>query len=306
MTLERPGTPTFLVTGRNGQVGFALCRSLAALGRVVAFDRAACNMLQPDAIRRAVRACKPDVIVNAAAYTAVDAAETDPDTAFAVNANAVSVLAEEARALGSLLVHYSTDHVFDGRKTAPYVETDPANPQSVYGKSKLAGEQAIAEVGGAALILRTCWVAGAHGGNFVRAILAAARTQQVVRVVDDQYGSPTSATLVANVTARLIETCGLAGGGDSSGLYHLAAKGGISRYAYARAIVDHALKRGIALRMECLEPVSSAQWQSAARRPANGALNCSKLQQAFGVLVPDWEDDIGHVLDHIFAEANHA
>lgn len=298
--------PTFLVTGRNGQVGFALRRSLAPLGQVMALDHAACDLLHPDAIRRAVRAYKPDVIVNAAAFTAVDAAETHPDAAFAVNATAVGVLAEEAHALGSLLVHFSTDHVFDGRKTAPYVETDPVNPQSVYGKSKLAGEQAIAEVGGAALILRTCWVAGVHGKNFVKAILAAARTQQVVRVVDDQYGCPTSAALVADVTAKILAKRGMPDFSGLCGLYHLAAKGGVSRFSFARAVVDHAARHGLALRLERLEPVPSAAWEAMAPRPANAMLDCTRLQQTFGLSLPDWEDDIGHVLDHIIAEASHA
>ena len=179
--------PRFLVTGSNGQVGFELRRSLAPLGEVIALDRAACDLTQPDALRQLVREHRPDVIVNSAAYTAVDKAESDADTAFAVNGTAVGVLAEEARALGSLLVHYSTDYVFDGTKASPYIESDTANPQCVYGKSKLAGEQAIAASGAAALVLRTCWVAGAHGGNFAKTILKLGRERESLRVIADQF-----------------------------------------------------------------------------------------------------------------------
>ena len=196
--------PTLLVTGSNGQVGFELRRSLAPLGNVIALDRAACDLSRPDALRQLIRQYRPDVIVNPAAYTAVDKAETDADTAFAINGVAVGVLAEEAKALGSLLVHYSTDYVFDGRKEGAYVETDAVNPLSVYGRSKLAGEQAIEASGAQALVLRTCWVAGAHGGNFAKTMLKLGRVRDSLHVIADQFGAPTTAGLVADVTAHII------------------------------------------------------------------------------------------------------
>jgi dTDP-4-dehydrorhamnose reductase len=173
--------PTLLVTGSNGQVGFELRRSLAPLGRVMAVDRAGCDLTRPDELRRVVRELRPDVIVNPAAYTAVDKAETEAELAYAINGVAPGVLADEAKALGSLLVHYSTDYVFDGRKDGAYVEADAVDPQSVYGKSKLAGEQAIAASGATALVLRTCWVAGAHGGNFAKTMLKLGRAASGAR-----------------------------------------------------------------------------------------------------------------------------
>jgi dTDP-4-dehydrorhamnose reductase len=219
--------PTLLVTGCHGQVGFELRRSLAPLGNVVALDRIGCDLANPDALRAAVREYRPDVIVNPAAYTAVDKAETDAELAFAVNGTAPGILAEEARALGSLLVHYSTDYVFDGTKDGAYVETDAVNPQSVYGKSKLAGEQAITASGAQALVLRTCWVAGAHGGNFAKTMLRLGKERDSLRVIADQFGAPTTASLIADVTAQIVARHWLAGDRRefASGLYHLAAAG---------------------------------------------------------------------------------
>lgn len=295
--------PKFLVTGSNGQVGFELRRSLAPLGEVLALDRAACDLTQPDTLRQLVREYRPDVIVNPAAYTAVDKAESDADTAFAVNGTAVGVLAEEARALGSLLVHYSTDYVFDGTKAAPYIETDAVNPQSVYGKSKLAGEQAVAASGATALVLRTCWVAGAHGGNFAKTMLKLGRERESLRVIADQFGAPTTAALIAEVTAQIIARSWLAA--DRSvfpgGTYHLAADGETTWYGYATELLRYAVAHGVELKVdpEAIVAIPTTEYPLPAPRPANSRLDTSKLRETFGIHLPDWRQGIHFLLDQI-------
>lgn len=297
--------PRFLVTGSNGQVGFELRRSLAPLGEVIALDRAACDLTQPDTLRQLVREYRPDVIVNSAAYTAVDKAESDADTAFAVNGTAVGVLAEEARELGSLLVHYSTDYVFDGTKAAPYVEADAVNPQSVYGKSKLVGEQAIGASGAPAVVLRTSWVAGLHGENFVRTILRLAREQDHLRVVADQVGAPTTADLVADVTAHIVRRWLSEGrDGQVDGLYHLSAAGEATWHAYASEIVRYVAACGIPLRttVAAIEQVTSDAYVSVARRPLNSRLDTCKLVSHFGLNLPDWKAGVQRLLDRLLFE----
>ncbi|MGN5352835.1 dTDP-4-dehydrorhamnose reductase [Ralstonia sp. L16] len=295
--------PKFLVTGSNGQVGFELRRSLAPLGEVLALDRAACDLTQPDTLRQLVREHRPDVIVNPAAYTAVDKAESDADTAFAVNGMAVGVLAEEARALGSLLVHYSTDYVFDGTKAAPYIETDAVNPQSVYGKSKLAGEQAVAASGATALVLRTCWVAGAHGGNFAKTMLKLGRERESLRVIADQFGAPTTAALIAEVTAQIIARSWLAA--DRSvfpgGTYHLAADGETTWHGYATELLRYAVAHGVELKVdpEAIVAIPTTEYPLPAPRPANSRLDTSKLRETFGIHLPDWRQGIHFLLDQI-------
>lgn len=295
--------PKFLVTGSNGQVGFELRRSLAPLGEVLALDRAACDLTQPDTLRQLVREYRPDVIVNPAAYTAVDKAESDADTAFAVNGTAVGVLAEEARALGSLLVHYSTDYVFDGTKAAPYIETDAVNPQSVYGKSKLAGEQAVAASGATALVLRTCWVAGAHGGNFAKTMLKLGRERESLRVIADQFGAPTTAALIAEVTAQIIARSWLAA--DRSvfpgGTYHLAADGETTWHGYATELLRYAVAHGVELKVDpqAIVAIPTTEYPLPAPRPANSRLDTSKLRETFGIHLPDWRQGIHFLLDQI-------
>lgn len=299
-------TPKLLVTGSNGQVGFELRRSLAPLGHVVALDRSTCDFAAPEQIRRVLRKHCPDVIVNAAAYTAVDKAEAEPALAFAINAEAVEVLAEEARAMGSLLVHYSTDYVFDGSKDSPYVESDPVNPRSVYGKSKLAAEALIAAAGIPALILRTSWVAGAHGSNFARTTLRLASERDSLRVVADQHGAPTSAALIADVTAQIIARHWLYGNRAdfAAGIYHLAAAGETTWHAYAKEVLRHAAVRGIALKAgpDDIDGISAAEYAAAAPRPANSRLNTVKVRQTFGIHLPPWEEGVRHLLDQILAE----
>lgn len=296
-------TPTLMVTGCNGQIGFELSRSLAPLGRVVALDRAACDLSRPDDIRRVTRACRPDVIVNAAAYTAVDQAETDHVMATAVNGTAAGVLAEEASALGCLLVHYSSDYVFDGFKAEPYDEIDVPNPQSVYGQSKLAGEEAVVHVGAPHLILRTSWVMSAHGDNFAKAILRLARERTELRVVADRIGAPTSASLVADVTAQIVSRHWIFGDRHAfpGGIYHLAAAGETSWHSYAVEVLACAVAHGVELRLapERIEQIRSVDYPSAAQRPLNSRLNTAKLRGTFGIHLPEWTQCVRHVLDQL-------
>ncbi|MCY1206983.1 dTDP-4-dehydrorhamnose reductase [compost metagenome] len=302
---RNPAVPTILVTGSNGQVGFELRRSLAPLGNVVALDRTGCDLSQPDEVRRVVRDFRPDVIVNPAAYTAVDKAETEVDLAFAINGTAPGILAEEAKALGSLLVHYSTDYVFDGTKDGAYVESDAVNPQSVYGKSKLAGEQAIAAAGGAALVLRTCWVAGAHGGNFAKTMLKLGRERDSLRVIADQFGAPTTAALIADATAQIVARHWLHGDRQAFafGIYHLAAAGETTWHAYATEVLCYAAAQGIDLKVDParIEAIPATAYPLPAPRPANSRLDTGKLRRTFGIHLPDWQQGVHHLLDQIFS-----
>ncbi len=297
--------PTLMITGCNGQVGFELRRSLAPLGRVIALDRTGCDLAQPEHARRVVRDIRPDVIVNAAAYTAVDRAESEPDLAFAINGNAVGILAEEASVLGSLLVHYSTDYVFDGTAREPYIESDVPDPLSVYGASKLAGERAIASGEAAALVLRTAWVFGAHGANFAKTMLRLGCERDSLRVVSDQFGAPTPATLIADITAQIVARFWLAGdrGAFPSGIYHLAAAGETSWHAYACELLRGAAERGVPLRVDParIEPIPAAQYPLPARRPANSRLDTTRLRHTFGVHLPDWQQGMHHVLDQLLS-----
>lgn len=271
-----------LLTGRTGQVGSALESVLA--GDLVATERSTLNLADSGAIRRVVREVKPDAIVNAAAYTAVDRAESERELAMAINAAAPGALAEEARRLGALLVHYSTDYVFDGEKREPYVEDDAPNPLNAYGASKLAGEQAILASGCRYLILRTSWVYGPRGGNFMLTILRAARERPELRVVDDQVGAPTSSLAIARATAQLLRTPGAAG------LYHLSAAGKTSWCGFARAILERA---AIATPVV---PIRSADYPSPARRPRNSLLDNSRLRSAFSLSLPSWEEGLAEVM----------
>ncbi|HWV05888.1 MULTISPECIES: dTDP-4-dehydrorhamnose reductase [unclassified Ralstonia] len=303
MLRKSKAVPKFLVTGSNGQVGFELRRSFAPLGEVIALDRAACDLTQPDMLRQMVREYRPDVIVNSAAYTAVDKAESDADTAFAVNSTAVGVLAEESRALGGLLVHYSTDYVFDGTKDGLYVETDQTNPQSVYGKSKLAGEQAITASGASALVLRTCWVAGAHGGNFAKTMLKLGQERESLRVVVDQFGAPTTATLIADVTAQIIARWWLTADRAAfpSGTYHLAAGGETTWHGYATELLRYAAARGVAFKVDpaAITAIPATEYPLPAPRPTNSRLDTSKLRETFSLHLPDWRQGIHFLLDQI-------
>jgi dTDP-4-dehydrorhamnose reductase len=271
-----------LLTGRNGQVGWELLKALAPLGELTALGRAELDLRDAGRIREAVRASNPDVIVNAAAYTAVDQAESERDAAFAVNAGAPGVLAAEAKRSGALLVHYSTDYVFDGAKPAPYVEEDEPNPINAYGASKLAGERAIAASGCRSLILRTSWVYGPRGANFYLTMLRLARERPALRVVDDQVGAPTSSLAIARATAQLLRP-------GAHGLYHLSAAGKTSWCGFARAIVAGA---GLATPVTAIR---TEDYPAPAKRPRNSRLDCSRLRADFGVALAPWEEGLAEV-----------
>lgn len=282
--------------GRGGQVGAELVPLLARLGTLAAFDRDAVDLERPDAIRAALRRERPDVVVNAAAYTAVDRAESEPERARLVNAEAAGVMADETARHGGWLVHYSTDYVFDGAKATGYVETDDAAPLSVYGATKLAGERLVAASGCRHLIFRTSWVYAAHGHNFLRTMLRLLQERDEVAVVDDQIGAPTAASRIAGVTADVIR--GLAAAPPASGVYHLAAAGTTSWHGFAECIATTARARGLALRTAAdriLRQPSSARAQPA-RRPAHSLLDTTKLRRTFGTVLPPWQDDVAAVM----------
>ena len=272
-----------LLTGCAGQLGRELKRSLASLGEVVACDRRQIDLADPDAVRDAVRAIAPDAIVNAAAYTAVDKAEAEPATAGAINTVAPGILADEAKRLGALLVHYSTDYVFDGAKPTPYIEDDVTAPLSAYGRSKRDGDLAIAASGARYLILRTSWVYGLHGANFMKAMLRLAREHDELRVVDDQIGAPTWTRHLADATAMI-----LARDETPQGVYHLAAAGETSWHGYAEAIVAEARVAGLLEKLPGVRRITSADYPLPALRPTNSRLDCSRFHRDFCLALPDW------------------
>jgi dTDP-4-dehydrorhamnose reductase len=284
-----------LVTGANGQVGWELQRTLQTLGDVTACDRGACDLSDPDSIRATVRDFQPNVIVNAGAYTAVDKAESEPELAMAVNGVAPGVLAEEAKRLGALLVQYSTDYVFDGSKTEPYLESDAPNPPSAYGLSKLAGDKAVAAVGGPYLIFRTSWVYGSRGRNFLSTILRLAGERDELRVVDDQVGAPTWCRTIAEATSQVIAKLSAEGRIDSEralslrGIYNLTAAGGVSWCRFAGAIVEATRSWRGGDGPEVIA-ITTAEYPLRARRPANSVLSNQKFQRAFGLACPAWDD----------------
>lgn len=282
-----------LLLGKDGQVGWELQRALAPLGRLTALGRTECDLADVDKLRATVRAVHPSIIVNAAAYTAVDKAESEADRAFAVNGTAPGVLAEEAKTLGARLVHYSTDYVFDGNKPAPYLEGDATAPLSVYGASKLQGEQAIQAVGGEHVIFRTSWVFAARGGNFAKTMLRFAREREVLKVVDDQFGAPTSAELIADISALSLHPR-IA----PQGLYHLAAAGETSWHGYAQFVLQYAAQRGVELKCgaDQLQAIPTSGYPLPAVRPANSRLNTDKLQHELDVYLPDWTYHVERML----------
>lgn len=274
-----------LLTGKNGQVGAELQRALPVLGEVIALGRQELDLASPDAIRRAVRDTKPDVIVNAAAYTAVDRAESEPELAAAVNGTAPGILAEEAQRIGAFLVHYSTDYVFDGTKDTPYTEDDTPNPLNAYGRSKLAGENAIRASGVSHYIFRTSWVYAAHGHNFLNTILRLARERRELKIVDDQTGAPTWARTIADITTQALKLEPRAG----NGLYHLTAAGAVSWFGFARAILAETKTRHPEIVVPQLIPITTGEYPQPARRPANSRLNTTRLTEVFGIRPDTWQ-----------------
>jgi dTDP-4-dehydrorhamnose reductase len=293
-----------LLFGRNGQVGWELQRSLAPLGEVVALDRAGApelcgDLADPEGVARTVRSVRPDVIVNAAAYTAVDKAESDADAARTVNARAPAAIAAAAREVNALLVHYSTDYVFDGSGTRPWAETDRTGPLGVYGQTKLEGEQRILEVLPRHLILRTSWVYGARGGNFAKTMLRLAREREELKVVADQVGAPTGADLLADLTAHAVRS--LHAGQGAPGIYHVAASGATSWHDYARFVITHAQGAGQALKCspDRVLPIPSSAFPTPARRPHNSRLATTRFQTTFGLALPPWEQGVARMLQEI-------
>jgi dTDP-4-dehydrorhamnose reductase len=289
-----------LVTGRDGQLGWELVRALAPLGEVIAVGRGECDLAQPDQTRAAVRGARPELIVNAAAYTAVDRAESEPALAQAINADAPALLAEEAKRLGAALIHYSTDYVFDGRTASPYVETDAVNPLSAYGRTKLAGELAVAAAGVPHFIARTSWVFAARGRNFVRTVLRLARERDVLTIVDDQWGAPTWARTIAAATRTIIAQAAAHPGsiaaafGERGGLHHLTATGATNWFEFARAVLAQVADP--ARRLQRLLPIASSEYPTPAARPANSRLDCARIAQRWNVVLPAWDQALAQCL----------
>ncbi|OXS20686.1 dTDP-4-dehydrorhamnose reductase [Pseudomonas fluorescens] len=282
-----------LITGQHGQVSQALQQRLPPLGQLIVLGREQLDLTNVDQIRQQVRAHRPGLIINAAAHTAVDQAESEPEVAFAINAIAPGILAEEAKALGAPLIHYSTDYVFDGSKPAPYTEADTPNPLGVYGQSKLAGEQAIAAVGGEHLILRTSWVYSNHGKNFLLTMQRLLQEKPQMRIVADQIGAPTWAGTIADSTRALIEHW-QAGAAGAWGVYHLTAQGETSWFGFAQAIGEHLRATGKACAE--LEAIPSSAYPTPAKRPLNSRLDCSRLQQQWHVAQQHWLDALRECL----------
>lgn len=283
-------------------MGFELQRSLAPVAEAVAVDHAQCDVSDETALRALIRSVRADVIVNAAGYTDVDRAESDIATAEAVNARAAGVIGQEAARLGAWVVHYSTDYVFDGTNSRPYTEEDATNPQGVYGRTKRDGELALQASGARHLILRTSWVAGSHGSNFVKTVLRLATERDRLRVVADQFGVPTAAALLADTTAQLVRQVRREGAADFPfGLYHLVPAGETTWHAYACFVVSEALRSGRRLRTrpENIIAIATAEYPTAARRPANSRLDTSRLRRTFGLELPPWQSGIRHILQQI-------
>lgn len=285
-----------LILGRVGQVGWELRHRLACLGVVTAIDYPEVDFSKPDSIRKTVRAAAPAVIVNAAAYTAVDKAESEVELAMAINGMGPGVIPEEAKRLGSILVHYSTDYVFDGTKHGPYVESDATNPLNVYGRSKLAGDEAIAAVGGDYLILRTSWVYGARGNNFLLTMLRLAKEKTELRIVDDQIGSPTTSECIAQATADILAQLLAPSGGrmqGRSGIYNLTCAGEASWFGFAKEF----LSAQVGNATPKLIPIPTSEFPRPAKRPANSRLSCKLVEETFGVVMPDWKVALALVLE---------
>ena len=292
-----------LLLGKSGQVGWELQRSLAVLGRVPALDHDSTehcgDFANPEGVRETVRALRPDVIVNAAAHTAVDKAESEPEIARLLNATTPGVLAEEAARLGAWLVHYSTDYVFDGSGTRPWVETDAPAPLSVYGATKLEGEQHIQQTGCRHLILRTSWVYAARGGNFAKTMLRLGSERERLTVIDDQWGAPTGADLLADVTAHAVRH--LQSRPGDGGLYHCVASGETNWHSYAKYVLEHARQAQPAIELKATEvaPVPTSAFPTPARRPHNSRLDTTRLQTTFGLVLPPWQQGVARMLTEI-------
>jgi dTDP-4-dehydrorhamnose reductase len=288
--------PNTLLIGKNGQVGHDILPKLEKVSKVTAVDRAMLDLTRPDDIRQVVRSVRPDVIVNAAAYTAVDKAESERALAEAINARAPEVLAQEASQAGSLLVHYSTDYVFDGTKLGPYTEEDPVCPINTYGKTKANGEEAIRRTGCRHLIFRTSWVFSGRGTNFLLTMLKLGRARDQLRIVHDQIGAPTSSEALARATVEVLQQVFNARGADENlGTYHLTAGGETSWFGFAGEIFQQASPK-LLHKVPQLHAIPTSEYPTPARRPLNSSLSCEKLRSKFGVVMPHWRDCLAGVL----------
>ena len=289
-----------LLTGKNGQVGFELAKKLSALGEVIATDREELDLADPDAIRVFIDQIKPDIIINPAAYTAVDKAESEPDLAYQINTLAPEVLAEKARELDIPLIHFSTDYVFDGLKQEAYVEIDPTNPQSVYGKTKHDGEEKIRNHP-KHIILRTSWVFGSHGNNFLKTILRLIMEKESLNIVSDQWGSPASSCMLADATFKIVDTILKNKNFNDYGTYHVTSEGETNWHAYASLISSEAMK--LHLKVKCtpdqIHPILTSEYPTAAKRPFNSRLNTDKLKKTFMLELPHWESEVKKALREI-------
>lgn len=287
-----------LVTGKNGQVGFELMRSLAPLGTVVGVDIDECDLQDVSSIEMLLNKVRPDLIVNPAAYTAVDKAETEQALAHAINARAPEVMAKYTASHDIPIIHYSTDYVFDGQKEGSYTESDNTNPQSVYGKTKALGEMAIRNHAPKHIILRTSWVFGSHGGNFLKTILKLAQERDQLSIISDQVGSPTSAALLAEVTAEIVKQLFASEATDKYGTYHLVAEGDTSWHGYARLVVARANAMGMETKIsaDAIEAIKTSDYPLPAPRPANSRLDTTKVSQVFSVSLPNWQEGVEKVI----------
>jgi dTDP-4-dehydrorhamnose reductase len=297
--------PKILLIGKSGQVGRDLHPLLAQFARVLAPERHDFDFRQPDSVRNCVRVIRPDMVVNAAAYTAVDKAESEPELARAVNAIGPGILAEEAHKMGALLVHYSTDYVFDGSKTTPYLETDPVNPLNVYGKTKLEGEEAIRNSGCDHLIFRTSWVYSRQGSNFLLTMLRLGRERQELRIVADQIGAPTSSGAVARATVKLLSARLPGAVPVNSGTYHMTASGYVSWFGFANAIFE-SYPSPSDLCVRRVLPIQASDYVTPARRPLNSRLDCSKISTDLGISMPPWQKDLAGVMSSLVPEMVHS
>ena len=290
-----------LVTGKNGQVGYELQRSLASLGEVVAVDVDECDLARPEEIVALVERVKPGLIVNPAAYTAVDKAEAEQELAFSINATAPKVLAAQANLLNIPMIHYSTDYVFDGAKVGVYVEEDDVNPQSVYGKTKWLGEKNVRAMCPQHVILRTSWVFGAHGGNFLKTILRIVQERDELKIIADQFGAPTSAGLLADSTAKIAKQLLSDNAKLKVGTYHLVASGETTWHGYASKVVALANQLGIKTKIQAgdIQPIPTEAYPLPAPRPKNSRLSTRKIQETFGIDIPHWSIDVERVLKQI-------
>ena len=297
-----------LVTGKNGQVGHELMRSLAPLGQVVGVDVKECDLAQSAAIDALLERVKPDIIINPAAYTEVDKAESEPTISHAVNAQAPKLLARYAARHNIPIIHFSTDYVFDGKKESAYSEEDEPNPKSVYGKTKWLGEEAVRKMAAKHIIIRTSWVFGSHGVNFLKTMLKLAGERDKLSVVSDQYGAPTSAKMLANAVAQIVKELGEPGSYRKYGTYHIAARGETTWHGYAQLILEKAIELGVDIKLSPKEikPILSKEYPMPAQRPANSRLDTTKVSTVFSVSLPKWQDEVESVIKELVMVRNDA